>query len=72
MCRNIKKLRRPEGPPTDQELREAALQFIRKISGYPKPSQANEEVFEKAVTDVAAAGRRLFNGLASRQPAGVI
>jgi len=71
MCRNIKKLRRPEGPPTDQELQDAALQFVRKISGYPKPSAANEEAFEVAVAEVARAGRKLFDRLVTKQPAGV-
>lgn len=66
MCRNIKKLRRPEGPPTDQELRDAALQFVRKISGYPKPSAANEEAFEGAVGEVALAGRKLFDRLVAQ------
>lgn len=71
MCRNIKKLRRPEGGPTDQELRDAALQFVRKISGYPKPSQANQEAFEAAVDEVALASRRLFNRLVTKTPASV-
>lgn len=69
MCRNIRKLRRPDGPPTDQELHDAALQFIRKVSGYPKPSQANREVFDAAVNDVAAVTRRLFDSLTVRPPA---
>ncbi len=63
MCRNIKKLRRPEGPPTDDELRDAALQFVRKISGYHKPSRANQGAFERAVGDVASAARRLFDAI---------
>jgi hypothetical protein len=63
MCRNIKKLRRPEALPTDAELHDAALQFVRKISGYHAPSRANQEPFEQAVRDVAAAGRRLFDSL---------
>jgi hypothetical protein len=63
MCRNIKKLRRPEGPPTDAELSDAALQFVRKVSGYPKPSRANAEAFEQAVEDVAAATRKMFDRL---------
>jgi hypothetical protein len=66
MCRNIKKLRRPEGPPTDEELRDAALQFVRKVSGYHKPSQANAEAFDHAVGEIAAAGRKLFDRLAPR------
>lgn len=68
MCRNIRKLRRPEGPPTDAELHDAALQFVRKISGYPKPSQANRDVFDHAVADVAAAARRMFDELIVRTP----
>jgi hypothetical protein len=60
MCRNIKKLRRPEGPPTDAELRDASLQFVRKVSGYRIPSAANRQAFDRAVADVAAAARRLF------------
>lgn len=70
MCRNIKKLRQPHGPPTDQELHDAALQFVRKISGYHKPSQANQQVFDRAVRDVARAGRRLFDALQVRDAAG--
>jgi hypothetical protein len=63
VCRNIKKLRRPEGAPTDTELRDAALQFVRKITGYRVPSQANQKVFDEAVVDVAASSRRLFDHL---------
>ncbi len=63
MCRNIKQLRRPEGPPTDDELQAAALQFVRKVSGYRKPSKANEAAFNRAVEEVAAATRHLFDGL---------
>lgn len=69
MCRNIRKLRRPEGPPTDEELRDAALQFVRKVSGYPKPSRPNREVFDAAVDDVAAATRRMFDRLIVRTSA---
>ncbi len=63
MCRNIKKLRRPVGPPTDEELRDAALQFVRKISGYRVPSRTNEKAFEKAVNDISRASRRMFDNL---------
>jgi len=63
MCRNIKKLRRPEGAPTDEELHDAALQFVRKVSGYQKPSRANAEAFDAAVDEVAAATRRMFDRL---------
>ena len=66
MCRNIKQLRRPESPPTDQELEDAALQFVRKISGYRKPSRANEEAFNQAVADIASCSRQLFDNLVTR------
>ncbi|MDH3214690.1 MAG: DUF2277 domain-containing protein [Candidatus Krumholzibacteria bacterium] len=64
MCRNIVKLRRPEGEPTDQELHDAALQFVRKISGYRVPSQTNRQVFDTAVADITSACRVLFDKLA--------
>ena len=63
MCRNIKKLRRPEGAPSDAELHDAALQFIRKISGYREPSRTNAAAFDDAVADVTEAARRLFDAL---------
>ncbi|MEE9155835.1 MAG: DUF2277 domain-containing protein [Gemmatimonadota bacterium] len=63
MCRNIKVLRGPEGPPTDEELEAASRQFVRKISGYTKPSQVNTQAFERAVADVAAVSRTLFDDL---------
>jgi hypothetical protein len=66
MCRNIKRLRQPERPPTDQELHDAALQFVRKISGYNAPSQVNREAFDAAVQDVADASRALFDRLHQR------
>ncbi len=65
MCRSIKRLRRPEAPPTDDELRAAALQFVRKVSGYHKPSMANAEAFERAVAEVASATREMFGRLGS-------
>jgi hypothetical protein len=64
MCRNIKVLRNAEGPPTRAEMEAAALQFVRKVSGYNKPSRANEESFHRAVADVTAATERLFASLA--------
>ena len=67
MCRNIKKLRRPGDPPTEQEFHDAALQFIRKISGYHAPSSANREAFERAVRHVAEAGQVLFSSLHVRE-----
>ncbi len=66
MCRNIKKLRQPERLPTEQELNDAALQFVRKVSGYRKPSRVNEKVFDNAVTDIAAVTRRMFEDLETR------
>jgi hypothetical protein len=63
MCRNIKRLRNPEHAPTDQELRDAALQFVRKISGFNSPSQANQAAFDNAVQEVAGAARVLFQSL---------
>jgi hypothetical protein len=73
MCRNIKRLRRPDEAPTDQELHDAALQFVRKISGFHAPSRANEAAFNTAVHDVAEAGRALFDSLQVRgEPQGAI
>ncbi|MCY3709366.1 MAG: DUF2277 domain-containing protein [Caldilineaceae bacterium] len=66
MCRNIRKLRQPERLPTEQELEDAALQFVRKVSGYRKPSKANEVAFNDAVSEIAMATRRLFDNLETR------
>ncbi len=66
MCRSIKKLRRPEQPPTEEELTQAALQFVRKVSGYRVPSRVNEAAFNKAVAEIAAATRVLFDSLAAK------
>jgi hypothetical protein len=63
MCRSIQTLRGAEPPATDAEVREAALQYVRKLSGYRTPSRANAEVFDAAVEEVAAATRRLLDGL---------
>ena len=63
MCRNIKRLRTADHAPSDQELHDAALQFIRKISGFNAPSRVNQEAFDTAVHDIATAGRRLFESL---------
>ena len=68
MCRSIKQLRRPEGPPTDEELRAAALQFVRKVSGYRAPSRANQQAFDEAVEAVTASTRVLLERLNSNQP----
>jgi len=64
MCRSIKQLRDAEVPATQEEIRAAALQFVRKVSGYRKPSKVNEEVFERAVNEVAEATQKLINSLA--------
>jgi hypothetical protein len=63
MCRSIKQLRQPAQPPTDQELYEAALQYVRKVSGYRKPSRANSQVFEAAVQQIAESTRQLISEL---------
>jgi hypothetical protein len=63
MCRNIHTLFNFEPPATEDEVRDAALQYVRKISGYTKPSQANDEVFARAVDEVADATRRLVDSL---------
>jgi hypothetical protein len=63
MCRNIKRLRAPGHTPSEEELHGAALQFVRKISGFNTPSQANKKAFDKAVADVAGASRTLFQSL---------
>ena len=65
MCRNIKQLRLPDRPPTEEEIELAALQFVRKVSGYRQPSRANELAFQTAVADIAAATRRLMDSLAT-------
>ncbi len=66
MCRNIKVLRREDGAPSDEELRDAALQYIRKLSGYRKPSKVNEAAFERAVDEVTEVTRRMFDSLVVR------
>jgi len=63
MCRNIHTLFNFEPPATDEEMRDASLQYVRKISGFTKPSRANEEAFERAVEEVAAATHRLLDEL---------
>ncbi|HYY46359.1 MAG TPA: DUF2277 domain-containing protein [Candidatus Angelobacter sp.] len=63
MCRSIKVLRQNEGTPSDQEIHDAALQFVRKISGYRVPSQANASTFDAAVREVSDSSRRLLDGL---------
>jgi hypothetical protein len=63
MCRSIKQLRRAEEPATDDEVEAAALQFVRKISGYRQPSRANSDAFERAVEEISEASRRLLGDL---------
>jgi len=63
MCRSIKTLYNFEPPATEQEIRAAALQFVRKLSGFSVPSRANEEAFERAVDEVAATAARLIDSL---------
>ena len=68
MCRNIKQLHNFEPPATQDEIREASLQYVRKISGYNTPSQANEAVFACAVDEVAQATTRLLEALVTNAP----
>jgi hypothetical protein len=63
MCRSIKTLRASTGHATDQEISEAALQYVRKVSGYRKPSRLNQAAFDAAVQEVAAATRRMLEQL---------
>jgi len=69
MCRNIKPLFNFEPPVTDDEVRAASLQFVRKISGFNKPSKANDDAFNRAIDDVAAAARQLVDSLVTSAPA---
>ena len=68
MCRNIRTLYNFEPPATEEEVRSAALQYVRKISGFTKPSAANEEAFDQAVEDVAAVSARLMAELTTKAP----
>jgi hypothetical protein len=68
MCRNIKTLFNFEPPVTDEEIRAAALQFVRKVSGFNKPSKANEAAFLTAVDEVAAVSRKLLSSLETNAP----
>jgi hypothetical protein len=63
MCRSIKRLRNPEGLASEEEIREAALQFVRKVSGFRQPARRNAEAFEQAVDEVAATSRRLLEAV---------
>jgi hypothetical protein len=68
MCRNIKTLFNFEPPATEEEIRAASLQFVRKLSGFNKPSKANEESFERAVEEVAEVARKLIESLETTSP----
>ena len=68
MCRNIRTLYNIEPTATDEEVRAAALQYVRKVSGFTKPSRANAEAFERAVDAVAEASRRLLDELVTATP----
>jgi hypothetical protein len=68
MCRNIQTLYNFEPPATENEVRAASLQYVRKISGFTKPSQANEEAFARAVDEVTDASTRLLNALVTSAP----
>jgi hypothetical protein len=68
MCRNIKTLANFDPPATTDEIRASALQFVRKLSGTPRPSRANEEAFNRAVEEVAIAAQRLVNSLETHAP----
>lgn len=68
MCRNIRPLFNFEPEATDDEIRGAALQYVRKVSGYTKPSQANQEAFDRAVDEVTEVTRRLLDSLVTNAP----
>jgi len=68
MCRNIKTLFNFDPPATDEEVRAASLQFVRKLSGATKPSRANQDAFERAVDDVTLVARRLLDSLVTASP----
>jgi hypothetical protein len=69
MCRNIKTLHNFKPPATDEEIRASAIQFVRKLSGFTKPSKANEDVFNQAVEDVTEAAHKLLDSLVTTAPA---
>ena len=68
MCRSIKTLRRPEQPPTEEELHAAALQYVRKVSGYRMPSRRNQIAFEQAVEEIAMVTQKLLDSLVTTNP----
>jgi len=68
MCRNIRPLYNYDPPATSEEVRSAALQYVRKISGYTKPSQVNQEAFDRAVDEIAHASQHLLDALQTAAP----
>ena len=68
MCRNIKTLHNFKPPATDEEIRASAIQFVRKLSGFTKPSKANEDVFNQAVEEVTEAAHKLLDSLITTAP----
>ncbi len=66
MCRSIKKLRYPDQPPSDEEVAAAARQFVRKVSGYRTPSQANQAAFDQAIAEITATTERLLESLSHK------
>lgn len=68
MCRNIKTLYNFEPPASDEEIRAASVQFVRKLSGFNKPSKANEPAFERAIDDVARVAHELLDSLVTKSP----
>ncbi len=69
MCRSIKTLRNAEIPATEDEIRAAALQFVRKVSGYRKPSKVNEVAFEKAIAEIARSTQKLLDNISVKATA---
>lgn len=66
MCRSIKQLRNAEIPATEEEIRAAALQFVRKVSGYRKPSKVNKAAFEKAIVEIAQSTQQLLESISMK------
>jgi hypothetical protein len=69
MCRNIRTLFNFDPPATDEEIRAASMQFVRKLSGFTRPSRSNEAVFDQAIDEVSAVARRLIDSLTTQAPA---
>jgi hypothetical protein len=68
MCRNIRQLHNFDPPASEEEVRDAALQFVRKVSGSTKPSKANQEPFDTAIDEIAAATRKMLDSLVTKAP----